>query len=113
MRILGQTETLIAFCDNDPKKQATRFKSLPVIAPAEIPKTTNITVLIASQYSDAICNQLRKLGISESNIEIVSQQVLSGEKTSRSRRFCRGLAVWLLDLSTTLAGALGHTRNAK
>ncbi|OUW17179.1 MAG: hypothetical protein CBD18_05360 [Opitutales bacterium TMED158] len=72
------------FLDNDEKKQGREFCGKPVYSPQAIPTIEYDRIVVASQYSDVICLQLVELGIPESKIELLSQQILLNISDNRS-----------------------------
>ncbi len=72
-------EEVIAFADNDRSKQAAAFFGYRVLDPDRIPDVEFDQILIASHYSDEICDQLLSIGIPASKIILISREFLSGK----------------------------------
>ncbi|MDO8835137.1 MAG: hypothetical protein Q7V01_06050 [Vicinamibacterales bacterium] len=90
---------IVAFADNDPAKQGTRFHGVPVIAPASIPGRAFDGVVITSLYSQQICTQLAGLGVPAEVIHVY------GSHSSGQRPAFPWDAVLALGLTITLVGA--------
>ena len=69
---------IVAFLDNDAKKQGTQLAGLPILSPPELARYGEIPVWVASMYGTEIQKQLLALGVSRSRIHHLDVQVLAG-----------------------------------
>lgn len=75
---------VIAFADNDVRKQGSRFHGRPVIAPAQLRELPFRRICIASMYHQQIAKQLIALGVEEDCIDVfeVKRQRFAGQPSS-------------------------------
>lgn len=65
---------VVAFADNDVKKQGTTFENLKVISAEETAKMEDTDIIAAGKYAKEIRNQLIQLGVSPERIYIQDEQ---------------------------------------
>ncbi len=94
-KALSPNQDVIAFIDNDKEKHGSDFCGRPVDSPASILDTQYDSIVIASLYSDAICAQLLRLGISESKIELLQHHILFNTKDKRPPLRLAGTLLYL------------------
>ncbi len=109
LKLLEKGESVAAFVDNDPKKQGTSFLGYDIVAPEAAVAMRFDSIVIASQYSDAITKQLLELGVKSSKIEIVSREFLAGKDAASNSswvQFRIGTALWLAHIFFKLVGII-------
>ncbi len=104
---LTKNETLIAFTDNDPTKHNSLFHKIPVIAPHTLRDSKFDLILVASQYSHSITEQLTQMGITSSKIEIITEDVLlaTDHPCTLAHRLFFGTTAYLMNRSFALIAA--------
>lgn len=99
---LKSKQEVLAFLDNDEKKQGSQFCGHTVYAPTSIPEFEFDTIVVASQYADSICEQLIELNIDESKIELLPQQILFNTNNTESPFRRLGIVLYLIGASMLL-----------
>jgi hypothetical protein len=70
---------VLAFVDNDPKKQGTRFLGRPVVQPDQLRGYASHKIYVASMYANEIYRQLTVgLAIDPARVVIVRREILEG-----------------------------------
>lgn len=92
---LPSNQDVLAFLDNDDKKQGSQFCRHTVLAPTSIADLEYDTIVVASQYADSICEQLIELNVPESKIELLPQQILFNIRDARSPIRQLGIMLYL------------------
>ena len=60
---------IVAFCDNDPKKQGKSYEGISVKAPSEICNIKFDKIIVSSTYYQSIIEQLHKYNIPHKKIQ--------------------------------------------
>jgi uncharacterized protein (DUF1919 family) len=68
LKVLNEKFVIVAYCDNDNKKQGNFINNIPVIGPNEICNYVYDYIIIANQYVIDIRNQLQLLGVNMNNV---------------------------------------------
>lgn len=80
-RALQKECEIIAFVDNDEKKQGTKFMGVPVMAPADLSRLEYDKIYISSMYDGEIVYQLKQNnGILPGKITLVGHDILNGDE---------------------------------
>lgn len=80
LKCLRHRYRIVAFADNDPRKQGQRVLRRPVVSAQALTSMDCDKVFIASLYSQQIYEQLlNEVGIDPDRMETVRQDILSGE----------------------------------
>ncbi|SLM30897.1 hypothetical protein MTBBW1_2510015 [Desulfamplus magnetovallimortis] len=78
LNFFSKTHDILCFVDNDSQKQKNKFLNKNVISPDEIKDLNWDKIMIASIYSSEIKYQLIEMGIQESLIDCVSDDIIHG-----------------------------------
>lgn len=70
---------VVGFLDNDSSKVGGRVCGIPVFDPRHLSLEHRRTIVVGSQYSDQICQQLLSVGVSGSDIIVANSEILNGE----------------------------------
>ncbi len=75
----GQKPEILAFLDNDQRKQGNRFRGIPVLAPVEIQKQNYDYIVIASDshFREIYLQLTNMMGVSEKKILVYDQFILA------------------------------------
>ena len=96
---------VLAFADNDPKKQGHTIRGIPVIPPAGIADTGCDTIVITTVYpTERIFAQLDNLGLAEISVVILGKNELKGAQNHPfthplTKQIARELIVAINDLA--------------
>lgn len=77
MRFLTLRDQVVGVLDNDESKRGGHIAGIAVTTPDNLSQFHFDKVLVASMHALAIYEQLLRLGIEESKIEIVDQEILN------------------------------------
>ena len=78
-REIRRNRAILAFCDNDRRKQGTTFQGRPVIHPSDLTEWKFDRIVVASSAATEISRQLLAMEISADRIEQVADEILRGE----------------------------------
>ncbi|TBU99966.1 nucleoside-diphosphate sugar epimerase/dehydratase [Stutzerimonas kirkiae] len=98
---------VLAFADNDPKKQGQALRGIPVIAPADIASTGCDSIVITTVYPPAeILDQLAALGLADIPLVVPRKAELKGAQDHPfshplTKRIARELVVAINELTGT------------
>ena len=105
LRRRGADYEIVAFCDNDPKKQGQTLSGLPILPPARLQDIPHDRIVIASMFGHEIKEQLvHQFGIPETLIQFAPKSALSPNKTYRpfedppTLELARRMLEWIDDL---------------
>ncbi|OUW17173.1 MAG: hypothetical protein CBD18_05330 [Opitutales bacterium TMED158] len=85
LKALKADERVVAFCDNDSRKQGARLAGRPIVGPLDLANIDFDSILIASQYSESILQQLESMETPYSKIELLAPEILAGKKPGADR----------------------------
>lgn len=68
---------VIAFCDNDPKKQGQTYRNIAIESPTALATLNPDIVVIASSYAVEIWQQLWDMDFAMDKVEVIDAHILS------------------------------------
>jgi hypothetical protein len=93
---------VLAFTDNDSKKQGTKIEGIPIISPSEIAALKPNKILIASEFFEQIQGQLTQL-VPQIKVEVLPARLIKPMQLKNSHRQGQTAVDLLLMLSESLA----------